>query len=54
MNYYAYLRRRKVEVTLIRFKFQKLFSFLHYGDFDKVQSLLTEVEQILKKYETAA
>lgn len=51
MNYYAYIYRRKVEISLLKFKFQKLFSLLNYSDFQKVQSILSELEQILKKYE---
>jgi len=47
------MHRRKVELALLKFKFQKLFSFFNYSDFDKVQSLIVEIEQILKKYENA-
>lgn len=51
MNYYAYIRRRCLELNQLKFKFQKLFSFLHYSDFDRVQSLFGEIEAILKKYD---
>ncbi|MGI0141406.1 MAG: hypothetical protein ACREBF_02010 [Candidatus Micrarchaeales archaeon] len=51
MNYYAYLRRRCADLISLRFKLHKLFGFLHDPDFERVQLLLDEVEQILKKYE---
>ncbi|MDE1825419.1 MAG: hypothetical protein KGH61_02975 [Candidatus Micrarchaeota archaeon] len=52
MNYTAYTRRRRTEMMAMRIKLQKLFSMLHYEDFEKVQKLLQEAEGILQKYET--
>ncbi|MDE1828646.1 MAG: hypothetical protein KGH65_05800 [Candidatus Micrarchaeota archaeon] len=51
MNYYAYIGRRIADLSGLRFKIQKLFSFVNYSDFDRLQSLMSEMEQILKKYE---
>lgn len=51
MNYYVYLRRRAADISLLKFKLQRMFSFLHRSDFERVQDLLDEVNQILKKYD---
>ncbi|MDE1828333.1 MAG: hypothetical protein KGH65_04185 [Candidatus Micrarchaeota archaeon] len=51
MNYYAYIGRRIADLSGLRFKIQKLFSFVNYSDFERLQSLMGEMEQILKKYE---
>jgi len=51
MNYYAYIARRIADLSGLRFKIQKLFAFVNYADFDRLQSLMNEMEQILKKYE---
>ncbi|MDE1828180.1 MAG: hypothetical protein KGH65_03415 [Candidatus Micrarchaeota archaeon] len=51
MNYYAYIRRRVADLCGLRFKIQKLFAFVNYSDFDRLQSLMNEMEQILKKYD---
>ncbi|MDE1870200.1 MAG: hypothetical protein KGH71_04430 [Candidatus Micrarchaeota archaeon] len=51
MNYYAYIRRRVADLSGLRFKMQKLFAFVNYSDFDRMQALMNEMEQILKKYE---
>jgi len=50
MNYYAYARSRLADMACLKFKMQRLFSFLHSDDFDRLQALLTEAEEILKKY----
>ncbi|MDE1827948.1 MAG: hypothetical protein KGH65_02205 [Candidatus Micrarchaeota archaeon] len=52
MNYYAYIRRRIADLSGLRFKVQKLFAFVNYSDFDRLQTLMNEIEQILKKYES--
>ncbi|MGI0141511.1 MAG: hypothetical protein ACREBF_02560 [Candidatus Micrarchaeales archaeon] len=51
MNYYAYVRRRCADLTQLRFKLHKLFNFLHQPDFERLQELFNEAEQILKKYD---
>ncbi|MDE1825433.1 MAG: hypothetical protein KGH61_03050 [Candidatus Micrarchaeota archaeon] len=51
MNYVPYLHRRLSDIAQLKFKLQKLFSFINYSDFDRVQALLLEIEQILRKYE---
>ncbi|MDE1824951.1 MAG: hypothetical protein KGH61_05560 [Candidatus Micrarchaeota archaeon] len=51
MDYNAYARRRRMEIKWARIKLHRLFSFLEYDDFERVQTLLQEVEGILGKYE---
>ena len=51
MNHYVYMRRRRKELTQLKFKLQRLFSFLHYKDFNSVQGHLDEADRILKKYD---
>lgn len=50
MNYYVYARRRATDLASVRFKLQRLFSFLASSDYEKLQSLLGEAEEILKRY----
>ncbi|MDE1850169.1 MAG: hypothetical protein KGH54_00020 [Candidatus Micrarchaeota archaeon] len=50
MNYISYLHRRLADIAQLKFKLQKLFAFVNYSDFDRIQVLLLEVEEILKKY----
>ncbi|MGI0141995.1 MAG: hypothetical protein ACREBF_05115 [Candidatus Micrarchaeales archaeon] len=51
MNYHAYIRRRCADLISLRFKLHKLFNFLHAPDFERLQELFNEAEQILRKYE---
>ncbi|MDE1825499.1 MAG: hypothetical protein KGH61_01510 [Candidatus Micrarchaeota archaeon] len=51
MDYRAYARRRRMEIKWARIKLHRLFSLLEYGDFERVQALLSEVEAILERYE---
>ncbi|MDE1870297.1 MAG: hypothetical protein KGH71_04920 [Candidatus Micrarchaeota archaeon] len=50
MNYYAYARRRLTDIGCVKFKLQRLFSFLSNSDYERLQALLAECEAVLKKY----
>lgn len=49
MNYYRYIDCRINEINLLKFKLQKLFLVLNDSDFYKLQELLTEAENTLKR-----
>lgn len=51
MNYYAYTQRRLAELSQLRFKLHRLLMFMQRSDFERIQTLLNETEQILKGYE---
>ncbi len=49
MNYYRYIDCRINETRTLKFKLQKLFMVLNDSDFYKLQELLTETEDTLKR-----
>ncbi len=50
MNYYRYISRRVLDISYIRGRAKKLFSVLSDKDYDLLQDLLVQAENVLKRY----
>lgn len=50
VNYQKYIEGRILDISGVQGKLQRLFNVLSSSDYDGLQRLLIEAEEILKKY----